>query len=86
MRRTEKIRLVREIIGKKRPDLLPLAKRVGIEVLTDKQLETLRDVVIDVFLAEGLQEDDEPNAKGIILDDAIDFLVASECNPGGEER
>lgn len=81
VRSKEMIQVLREVVAKRRPELLPLANKVGVEVLTEEQLETLSDVVLQEFLEEGLQEDDEPNPRGIVLDDVMGFLVPHECNP-----
>lgn len=84
MSRKEMIQVLREVVAKRRPELLPLAEKVGVKVLTEEQLEALSDVVLKEFLEEGLQEDDEPNPRGIVLDDVMGFLVPHECNPKDE--
>lgn len=33
------------------------------------------DVVTDTFSADGLQEDDEPNEYGLVLEEIIDYLL-----------
>jgi len=81
VRRQEMLQVLLEVVAKRRPELLPLAKKVGVEVLTEEQLETLSDVVLQEFVEEGLQENDEPNPRGIVLDDVMGFLVPHECNP-----
>jgi len=81
MRHKEMIQVLREVVAKRRPELVPLADRVGVEVLTEEQLDALSDVVLQEFLGEGLQEDDEPNAYGIRLDDLLGWLVPEHCNP-----
>ena len=81
MRRKEMIQVLREVVAKHRPELLPLADKVGVEILTEEQLEMLSEVVLQEFLEVGLQEDDEPNPRGIMLDDVMGFLVPYACNP-----
>lgn len=81
MRRSEQISVLREVIEKRQPELVPLADRAGKEILTEEELEKLRNVVSDEFAEVGLQENDEPNPRGIVLDDIMGFLVPHECNP-----
>lgn len=83
MRRSEQIQILCEVVARRRPELLPLAGRVGIETLTDEQLEMLSDVVSEEFCEVGLNEDSEPNSRGVILDDIMGFLVPYACNPKG---
>lgn len=75
------IQVLHEVVAKRRPELLPLADKVGVEILTEEQLEVLSEVVLQEFLEVGLQENDEPNPRGIILDDVMGFLVPYACNP-----
>ena len=79
--RIQVIQLLHEVVAKRRPELLPLADKVGVETLTDEQLEMLSDVVSEEFGEVGLQEDCEPNPRGVILDDLMGFLVPYACNP-----
>ena len=84
--RIQVIQLLHEVVAKRRPELLPLADKVGVETLTDEQLEMLSDVVSEEFGEVGLQEDYEPNPRGVILDDLMGFLVPHECNPKGKTQ
>lgn len=81
MSRQEMISVLREVVKKRRPELLPLVDRVGVEILTEEQLETLSDVVSDEFAEVGLRQNSEPNPRGIVLDDIMGFLIPEECNP-----
>lgn len=81
MRRSEQICILRAVIEKRQPELLPLVDKVGKEILTEEELERLRDLVSDEFAKVGLQDNDEPNPQGIVLDDIMGFLVPHECNP-----
>lgn len=81
MSRQEMISVLREVVKKRRPELLPLVDRVGVEILTEEQLETLSEVVSDEFAEVGLRQDSEPNSRGVVLDDIMGFLIPEECNP-----
>ena len=72
------LQLLYDVVAKRRPELLPLAHKVGYEKLTKEQLEMLQDVVSEEFIQEGLQEDWEPNARGILVDDLLGLLVYEE--------
>ncbi len=69
------LQLLREVVAERRPELLPLAEKVGTETLTREQLDMLQDVVEKEFTENGLQEDWEPNPRGIMLDDLIGLLA-----------
>jgi hypothetical protein len=63
--------LLAEVISKRRPDLLNLPDTASKVRMTEEQLEELRKVVLDEFLEAGLQDDDKPNKRGLLLDDLI---------------
>ena len=73
MQRSDALKIIREVLAIRRPDLLPLADQV--EHLSIEQLEELINVVAMEFSATGLQEDWEPNPRGMVLDDTIGFLA-----------
>ncbi len=81
MHHNEMIQVLREVLAKRRPELVSLADEVGVEVLSEEQLDALGDIVFQEFLEEGLQEDDEPNPYGTRLDDLLGWLVQEHCNP-----
>lgn len=66
--------LLTEVISKRCPHLLGLlAVPQGTE-RTNSQLDELREVVADEFSETGLKEDDEPNQRGLLLEDIIGRL------------
>jgi hypothetical protein len=69
--------LLREVLEKRRPDLLKLIPPYREIDLTDFELDEVIDAVTDEFTATGLKEDDEPNQRGIRLDDLIGALAAA---------
>lgn len=81
MRHSEKLALLREVLTRRQPDLLPLVEKIGVDVLTEEQLDSLREAVLDEFTDVGLQEDSEPNPRGLGLDELAGFLVGHQCNP-----
>jgi hypothetical protein len=40
--------------------------------LTDEQRDELREMLTDEFIETGLREDDEPNERGLLLEELID--------------
>jgi hypothetical protein len=50
---------------------LPLLAFLGLVPLTDKQREEIRGAVAEELIETGLTEEDEPNEKGLLLDDLI---------------
>lgn len=66
--------LLRKLIAKRDPALLPLLDQIGNVRLTFDQRESLRDKVLDEFTELGLRENDEPNQYGLQLDDLIAYL------------
>ena len=65
---------LREIIQKHRPSLLSILDSIGIIPLTDEQREEFRGAIADELLETGLNESDEPNQRGLLLEDLIDRL------------
>jgi len=49
-------KLLREVVSKHPPDLLPLLERVGIKPLSAAQRESLRDPVATELVDEGFDE------------------------------
>ncbi len=64
-------KLLEEIVRSRRPDLLGLLDLPQDTKLTEEQREDLRLAVADELLETGLQENDEPNQRGLLLDDLI---------------
>ena len=66
--------VLREVVQDHRPDLLTiLESRENIE-LTEQQRDDLRQAVTDEFCQTGLKENDEPNQRGLLLEEIIDRL------------
>jgi hypothetical protein len=67
-------KILRELLLKHNPSFLPLLDSIGEEALTIEQRESLREVILDEFLETGIEEDDEPNERGRMLEQLIDRL------------
>lgn len=65
---------MREALLNRAPDFLNLLDSPEDVRLSADQRDELRQIVTDEFCATGLREDDEPNARGLILEDIIDRL------------
>ncbi len=72
--RQSEAQLLWEVVSKHQPRLLSLLQVLGTRPLTIEEREALREAVADEFSAVGLDENDEPNARGIALEDLIDRL------------
>ncbi len=59
--------LLVEVISKRQPELQPLK-------IQPELIDKLCDIVTDEFCKTGLGEDDEPNSRGLDLEDLIDAL------------
>lgn len=66
--------IIRELLLQHKPSLLPILNSIGKEALTVEQRESLREVILDEFLQTGTEEDDEPNERGLMLEQLIDKL------------
>jgi len=69
--------LLTEVLEKRRPDLLKLIPPYGEIDLTEFERDEIIDAVTDEFTSTGLKEDDEPNQRGILLDDLIGALASA---------
>lgn len=65
--------LLVEVIEKHRPNMLGLVTSQNIE-LTDSELDEIFDVVGNEFCETGLKKNDEPNERGLLLEDLIGRL------------
>jgi hypothetical protein len=68
------IELLTEVIRKRCPHLIGLLASSQVTELTDFQRDELREAVTDEFCETGLREDDEPNERGLLLEDLVDRL------------
>ncbi len=66
--------LLSEVIWKHRPELIGVLGSLQDVKLTEDQREDLREVLTVEFAETGLSADDEPNARGLLLEDLIDRL------------
>lgn len=64
-------KLLKEIVLNRRPDLVGLLDLPQDTKLTEEQREELRLAVADELLETRLKENDEPNQRGLVLDDLI---------------
>jgi hypothetical protein len=67
--------LLVEVIKKRRPDLLSLMPSQTQFELTESERDEIVEAVVDEFTETGLEADDEPNSRGILLDDLIGALT-----------
>jgi hypothetical protein len=66
--------LLRAVVSKHRPALLPLLDRVGLVPLTDDEREDLRGAVACELVETGITANAEPNEMGLLLERLIDLL------------
>lgn len=71
---TDDFLLLREVLSKHRPDLLPILKLVGSNELPINRRGKLCDIVAGELYSTGLEADYEPNARGRALEDLIDKI------------
>jgi hypothetical protein len=69
--------LLTEVLEKRRPDLLKLIPPYREIDLSEEQRDEIIDAVTDEFIETGLRPDDEPNERGIRLDDLIGALASA---------
>lgn len=67
----EETELLREVLLKQSPSLLKLMEIIGIVPLTNEQKEQLWEAIADELVTTGLGENDEPNERGVLLDDLV---------------
>lgn len=67
----EKRTLLREVISKRRSDMLSL---LDTESLTPDIVETFCDLIIDEFSNTGLDSNDKPTSRGLDLERLIDMI------------
>jgi len=66
--------LLETILAKHSPSLLCFIETIGVSQLTDEHRELLREAISDELLESGLDEKDEPNQHGLMMEQLIDRL------------
>lgn len=69
------LRSLREIVAARKPSMLPLVDRLGVVPLRIEEREELRDILADELCETGLDLNDEPNARGVLIDRIIGRLM-----------
>jgi hypothetical protein len=66
--------LLRQIVEARAAALLPLVDSIGTKPLRRDEREKLRTVLAGELVEKELDEQDEPTARGLVLEDVIDWL------------
>ncbi len=66
--------VLKDVVSKHNPSLLPVIDLIGKAPLTEDMREALREAVGIELMENGLEENDEPNGRGYMLEDLIDDL------------
>ncbi len=64
-----------EVVEARRPQLAPLLATGDLAGLTTTERADLRHMLSDEFAASGLEDDDGPNERGLLIEDLIDLLA-----------
>lgn len=72
----EELTLLREVLWKRQPVLLRVVNLLGESPLTDEQRDEIRNVLADELCETGLLPNDEPNQRGIALDNIIGKVLS----------
>lgn len=67
-------RLTAEVVRTRAPERLGLLDELGSRPLEEGTREVLRGLLADELVETGLDEDDEPNDRGRLIEAAIDWL------------
>lgn len=67
-------KLLSEVVKKRSPHLMGLLTIAQDVRLNESQRDELRQAITDELCDTGFREDDEPNARGLLLEDLIDRL------------
>jgi hypothetical protein len=65
--------LLSEVLWKRDPSMIGIVAFQSAE-LTNDQREELRQILTDELMETGLGDDDEPNERGLLLEELIDKL------------
>jgi len=66
--------LLREVIEKRAPELLPMFREGSQVVVKEDQKRNIQELIGDEFAETGLRDDHEPNERGIALEELIDVF------------
>lgn len=66
--------LLRDIVRRRRPELLPLLDTLGVVPLSQEQREELRGAIADDFSRDFPAGDPDSHARDLLLEDLIDKL------------
>lgn len=70
----QELNLLKEVVSKHNPSLLPMINSIGQVPLSFEQRESIREAIADEFIETGVGENDEPNDRGLSLESLIDRL------------
>lgn len=62
-----------DVLGRSLPALLSRATNANL-VLTDREANAVLDACLDEFCVSGLDPNDEPNQRGLLLESLIDIV------------
>ncbi len=68
------VRLIKDIICARAPDLVDVIARIGSEAIPHSDAERVREILADELVENGLGPDDEPDERGRLVELAIDFV------------
>jgi hypothetical protein len=66
--------LLSEVLWKRDPSMIGIVASFQSAELTNDQREELRQILTDELMDTGLGDDDEPNERGLLLEELIDKL------------
>jgi hypothetical protein len=66
--------LLSEVLWKRDPSMIGIVASFQSAELTNDQREELRQILTDELMETGLGDDDEPNERGLLLEELIDKL------------
>ena len=67
-------RVLREVVTSRSLELVATVDYDAMEKLTREQADQLERAILSEFIATGLGPGDEPNARGLALEDLLDEL------------
>ena len=70
----DEVAQLRTLVGLRNPSLQPVVEGLGKIDLTTKEREGLRAVLLEEMIERGLDQEDEPNRYGALLDSMIGRL------------